>query len=132
MRKVCALEDNSGDEYFPKWYRKLFAKHQGEKDKAQFITTTIEKYYIFKNVEVPLYLTLVKTIVNRDWTASNIRKIAALVNATILFSPFSMVESVEDDMVIMQQYHKYIINAYLVSTSELKYICKKLTAKTPK
>ena len=129
---MCALEDNSGDEYFPKWYRKLFAKHQGEKDKAQFITTTIEKYYIFKNVEVPLYLTLVKTIVNRDWTASNIRKIAALVNATILFSPFSMVESVEDDMVIMQQYHEYIINAYLVSTSELKYICKKLTAKTPK
>ena len=129
---MCALEDNSGDEYFPKWYRKLFAKHQGEKDKAQFITTTIEKYYIFKNVEVPLYLTLVKTNVNRDWTASNIRKIAALVNATILFSPFSMVESVEDDMVIIQQYHEYIINAYLVSTSELKYICKKLTAKTPK
>ena len=67
----------------------MFVKHQDENDKAQVITTAIEKCYIFDNAEVPLYPTLVKPIAKRYSTSSNIGKIASLVNYDRLISPFA-------------------------------------------
>ena len=54
-----------------------------------------------------------------------------LVNAARGFSPFVIVDFMEEDVALMQQYHEYIINAYLVSTSEVKSIHTKLTPITP-
>ena len=71
---MCGLEDTAGEENFPKWYNELFAKHQGQKGKSQIIATVIEKRYICDDTEVLLYPALVKKIVNRDWTLSDIGK----------------------------------------------------------
>ena len=80
----------------------MFEKHQYGKDKSQIIATAIKKCYIFYDAEVPLYPTLVRTFVKRDWTASYIRKRASLVNEAIVLSSFVMVDLTEKDVVIMQ------------------------------
>ena len=79
MKKMFDLKESAGDDHFPKRYRDLLALHQEEKDKSQVIATAIKNYYIFDDSEVPLYPTLVKMIVNRDWTASYIGKRSELV-----------------------------------------------------
>ena len=81
MKNICGLEDTAGDPQFPKLCKDFFAKHQDEKGKVQVIVTAIKKCYIFDAVEVPIYPTLVKKIVKRDWTASDIGKREVLVNA---------------------------------------------------
>ena len=103
MWKMCGMEDMSGNKCFPKWCRDLFAKHQDEKDKAQVIATAVDKYYIFENSEVALYPTLVKTIVKRDWAASNTGKRAALVNAGREISRFATVDLTEEYDALIQQ-----------------------------
>ena len=103
MRKMCGLDYTAGDECLPKWYKDLFAKHQDEKDKAQVIATAVYKYYIFENSEVALYPTLVKTIVKRDWAASNTGKRAALVNAGREISRFATVDLTEEYDALIQQ-----------------------------
>ena len=81
----------------------MFSKHQDEKDKSQVIATEIEKCYFFDDAEVPIYLTLVKTIVNRDWTASDIGNRSALVNAARGLSPFAMVDLTEEGVSLIKQ-----------------------------
>ena len=46
-------------------------------------------------------------------------------------SPFAMVDLIEEDMGIMQQDHKDLLNASLVSTLEVKETRTKLIASTP-
>ena len=95
MKKMFGLEESAGGDNFQKWYRDIFAKHQDEKDKAQVIVTYIKKYSIFDDSEVPLYPTLVKTILKHDLTASEIGKMEALVNLERGLSPFAMVDLTE-------------------------------------
>lgn len=125
-KKICGLEDKTGDDQFPNCYKDFFAKHQYEKEKSQFIATAIKKFYIFDDAEVPLYPTLVKIIINRDWTASDIIKRSALVNSERGLSPFNMVDFIEEDVVLMKQDHKDLINASLVSTPEVRSTCTKI------
>ena len=108
----------------------MFAKYQDKKDKAQVIATAIEKLYIFDDAGVPLYPTLVKTIVKIDWAASDIGNRVALVNAARGLSQFPMVYLTEEGVAHMQQDHKYLLNASLVSTSEVKATHTKLIAST--
>ena len=131
MRKMCGLDYTAGDECLPKWYKDLFAKHQDEKDKAQVIATAIVKCHIFDDAEVPLYPTLVKTTVKKDWTASDIRKRATLVNVVMGLSPFTMLDMTEEVVALMQQDHEDLLNASLISTSEVKSTRAKLIATTP-
>ena len=53
------------------------------------------------------------------------------MNAARGLSLFAMVDLIEEGMALMQQYHKYLINASLVSTSEIKATCTKLIASMP-
>ena len=76
---IFGLKESEGCDHYPKWDRYLFSKNQDEKDKSQVIATAIKKYYIFNDSKVPLYPTLVKTIVKRDWTSAYIGKRSALV-----------------------------------------------------
>ena len=91
-----------GDDQFIKWHKDLVARHQDENDKTQAIAMTIKKCYIFDDVEVTIYPTLVKTIVKRDWTVSDIGKGATLVNAERSLPPFSMLFLTEEDVALMQ------------------------------
>ena len=52
----------------------------------------------------------------RDWKASDIGNRAALVNAERGLSPFAMVDLTDEDVALMQQYHKELLNTSLVST----------------
>ena len=92
MRKMCGLKYTAGNECLPKMYRYFFVKNLHEKDKSKVIATRIEKCYIFDDAELPLYLTLVKTIVKRDWTVSVIGKVGELVNDARGISYFEMVD----------------------------------------
>ena len=69
---------------------------------------------------VLLYPTLAKTIVKRDLIASYIGKIEALANAARFLSPFLMGDLTEEDVALMQQDHKDLINVSLVSTADIK------------
>ena len=82
-------------------------------------------------MEVPLYPTLVNTIVKRYCKASYIIKIYTLVNAARGLSPFVMVAFKEEDMALMQQDHKDLLNMSLVSTYEVKATPTKLILSTP-
>ena len=74
---------------------------------------------------------MVNNIVKRDWTASDIGRRVALVNAARFISPFTIVYFTEEDMALMQQCQKHLINVSLVSTLEVKATCTKLVASTP-
>ena len=98
----------------------MFAKHQYKKDKALVIATSIKKCHIFNEAEVTLYPTLVKTVVKRERTASDIGKRVVLVNIERGLSPFAMVYLTEENVALMKQYHEYLLNESLVSTLEVK------------
>ena len=107
----------AGNKQFPKWYKGLFAKHKDEKAKAHIIATAIEKCYIFDDAEVPLYPTLVKNIVKRDWEASYTSKMVSLVNAERGLLPSAMVDLTKEDVALMKRYHEDLLNASIVSIS---------------
>ena len=69
---------------------------------------------------------MVKTILKRDWTSSYIGKRADLVNIARGLSPFVMVYLTEEDVELMKQDHKDLLNTSLVSTSEVKATHTKL------
>ena len=72
-----------------------------------------------------------KEIVKRDWTALYIEKREDLVNTERGLSPFAMVDLIEEDMGLMQQDHKDLLNASLVSTLEVKETRTKLIESIP-
>ena len=111
--------------------KELLVKHQYKKYKAWVIATAIEKCYIFDNAGVPLYPTLVKTVLKRDWTSSDTGKRSALVNSERGLSPFVMVDLIEEYMALMHQDHKYLLNASLVLRLEVKTTRSNLIASTP-
>ena len=55
----------------------------------------------------------------------------ALENAARVLSPFEMVDLTEEDVALMQKYHKDLLNASLVPTLEVKANRTKLIASTP-
>ena len=63
MKKMYGLQYTTGDDQCPKWYKDSFAKHQDKEDKSQIISTAIKNCFILDGAEVPLYPTLVKTII---------------------------------------------------------------------
>jgi len=131
MRKMCGLPDNAGDDCFPKWYRDLFEKHLDDASKAQIIAEAIDKNWIFEDAEVPLYPGLIKTILNRDWCASDLNRRAALVNAAKGLSPFAMMDLTEDDVAEMIQDSEDMVNASTVTAADFKAARARLAAKTP-
>ena len=98
MRAMCGLPDDAGDDCFPKWYRDIFDKHLDDVSKAQIVATTVERSWIIEDAEVPLYPGLIKPIMKRDWTASDLAKRAALVNAAKGLSPFEMADLSDEDV----------------------------------
>lgn len=90
MRRMCGIEANAGDECFPHWFREIFAKHQDDVSRAQLIAECVDASWILEDAEVPLYPALLKTIRMRNWTAQDLGKRAALVNAASGLSPFAM------------------------------------------
>ena len=85
MLVMCGLLVGAGDKFFPKWFRDIFGKHVEDIGKSQIITHVIE------DTEIPVFLGLTKKIMKRDWTARDLDKLAALVNAEkrYLCSPWS-------------------------------------------
>jgi len=75
MQRICGLPDGCGeDESFPKWYRDIFAKNQDDKDKSLIITNPISKSFMFEDAKVPLYPSLLKMILKRDWIGQDVGK----------------------------------------------------------
>jgi len=132
MRAMCGLPENEGDECFPKGYRDIFEKHLDDVSKAQIIATAVERNWIIEDAEVPLYPGLIKTIMKRDWTASDLGKRAALVNAAKGLSPFAMVDLSDEDVAEMMQDHDDMLSATHISASEVKASRARLKPATPK
>jgi len=128
---MCGLLENSGDECFPKWYRDIFAKNQDDKDKSLIIANAIGKSFMFEDAEVPLYPSLLKMILKRDWTGQDVGKRAALAHTAKGLSPFAMVDLTEDDVACMQQEADNLRSATTITASELKAARKNLAAKVP-
>jgi len=120
MQRMCGLPENCGDECFPKWYRDIFAKNQDDKDKSLIIANAISKSFMFEDAEVPLYPSLLKMILKRDWTGQDVGKRAALAHTAKGLSPFAMVDLTEDDVACMQQEADDLRSATTIMASELK------------
>ena len=131
MRRMCGLKAEAGDKCFPRWFRDIFAKHQDDVSKAQLIAECIDATWILEDVEVPLYPALLKTIRTRNWTAQDLGKRAALVNATSGLSPFAMVDLTEDDIAEMTQASTDLANATSVSILDHKASRSKIIAAIP-
>ena len=131
MRAMCGLPDNAGDDCFPKWYRDIFEKHLDDVSKAQIVATAVERNWIIEDAEVPLYPGLIKTIMKRDWTASDLGKRAALVNAAKGLSPFAMVDLSDEDVAEMMQDNDDMLSATHISASEVKASRARLKPTTP-
>ena len=132
MKRMCGIDADAGDECFPRWFRDIFAKHQDDISKAQLIAECIDATWILEDAEVPLYPALLKTIRTRNWTAQDLGKRAALVNAASGLSPFAMVDLTEDDIAEMTQASTDLANATSVSILDHKAARAKITAATPK
>lgn len=131
MRAMCGLPENAGDDCFPKWYRDIFEKHLDDVSKAQIVATAVERSWIIEDAEVPLYPGLIKTIMKRDWTASDLGKRAALVNAAKGLSPFAMVDLSDEDVAEMMQDNDDMLSATHISASDVKASRAKLKPSTP-
>jgi hypothetical protein len=131
MCNMCGLNEDCGDEAFPKWFRDIFAKNLDTKDKTIILGSAIESSYVFEDAEVPLYPTLLKMILSRDWTGQDVAKRPALATAAKGLSPFAMMEFSEDEVAFMQQEYDDLKHASSVSASDLKAARTKLSAKVP-
>ena len=131
MRRMCGLEAEAGDKCFPQWFCDIFAKHQDDVIKAQLIAEYIGATWILEDAEVPLYLPLLKTIRTRNWTAQDLGKRVALVNATSRLSPFAMVDLTEDNIAEMTQVSTDLANATSVLILDHKAARAKIIAETP-
>ena len=80
---------------------------------------------------MPLYPSLLKMILKRDWSASDICKRAALVHAAKGLSPFGMVDLSEEDVATMTQEQDDLAGASSVSIADFKANRAKLKAQTP-
>ena len=88
MLQMCGLPNTAGDQCFPKQFREIFKKHIDTITKVHLIPTAVERSLIIDNAEVPLYPTLTKTIIVRDYTGyKDLGKRAAWVNAAKGLSP---------------------------------------------
>ena len=131
MKVMCGLEPSAGDDAYPKWFRDIFAKNLDDKDRIIIIATAIEKSIMFEDAEVPLYPSLLKMILKRDWTASDVGKRAALVHAAKGLSPFAMMDLSEEDIATMTQDQDDLAGASSVSIADFRANRSKLKARTP-
>ena len=131
MKRMCGLDDNAGDDCFPKWFRDIFAKHLDDVARAQVIAEAVDNAWILEDAEVPLYPALIKTIIKRDWTASDLGKRAALVNAAKGLSPFALIDLTDEDVALMVEDDEDLYKATAVSAAEVKAARAKIKAKTP-
>ena len=99
--------------------------------KHKIVATAVERSWIIEDAEVPLYPGLIKTIMKRDWTASDLSKRAALVNAAKGFSPFAMVDLSDEDVAEMMQDNEDLLSATHISTSDVKASRARLKPKRP-
>ena len=131
MRAMCGLPENAGDECFPKWYRDIHDKHLDDIGKAHIVASAVERSWIIEDAEVPMYPGLIKTILKRDWIATDHNEGAALVNAAKGFSPFAMIDLSDEDVAEMMQDDADLLSATNISTSDIKASRSKLKPKTP-
>ena len=131
MRRMCGLDEDAGDDCFPKWFRDIFARHLDDVARAQVIAEAVEHAWILEDAEVPLYPALIKTIIKRDWTASDLGKRAALVNAAKGLSPFALIDLTDEDVALMVEDDEDLYKATAVSAAEVKAARAKIRAKTP-
>jgi len=110
----------------------IFARNQERKDKALVVANAISKSFIFEDAEVPLYPSLLRMILKRDWTGQDVGKRATLAHNARGLSPFKMVDLTEDDVTYMQQEDNDLKYATTVLASELKAGRKLLAAKVSK
>ena len=120
MRRMCGLPENAEDDCFQKWYRDIFAKHLDEVARAQVIAEAVDGTWILEDAEVPLYPALVKAIIKRDWTALDLGKQAALVNAAKGLSPFALIDLTDNDVAAMVEEYKGMYKATAASAAEVQ------------
>ena len=131
MKWMCGLDDTVGDECFPKWFRDIFAKHLDDVARAQVIAEAVDQSWILEDVEVPVYPALIKTIIKRDWTASDLGKRAVLVNAAKGLFPFALIDLTDEDVALMVEDDEDLYKATAVSAAEVKAARAKVKATTP-
>ena len=131
MQIMCGLDDTEQDDAFPRWYRDLFDRNQDDKDKMAIVCDAIEQAWFYDDAEVPLYPGLVKMILKRDWTAGDIGKRAAFVNAAKGLSPFAMMDLTEEDVAQMTEDYTDLTQATTSTTADYKASRAKLKAVIP-
>ena len=131
MKIMCGLPETADEAAFPKWYRDIFEKNHDEKDKIDIICSQVEASYFYDDAEVPLYPALAKMILKRDWTAGDIGKRAAYVNATKGISPFAMMDLTEEDVAIMREDFEDMAAATTLTAADYKAARSKLKAVVP-
>ena len=86
---------------------------------------------MFEDKEVPLHPALIKTSSKMDWTAPDLGKRAALVNAEKGISTFVMIDISEEDTTVITQQYKDLQTAATVSAKEVRKARSKVTSQTP-
>ena len=132
MKTMCGIDQAAGDEAYPKWFRDIFAKNLDEKDRIIIIASAIEKSVMFEDAEVPLYTALLKMILKRDWTASDVGKRAALMHAAKGLTAFAMMDLSEEDIATMAQDHDDLAGASAVTVADFRANRAKLKPQTPR
>ena len=129
MRVMCGLPVDS--EAFPAWFKDIHKKHLDDKDKLNIIAETLRTTTNYEDADVPLYPGLLKSIKARDWTATDLGKIPAYVNAAKGLSPFAMIDLTLDDIAVMTIDDQDLASASHISPAELKAARNKISATVP-
>ena len=91
----------------------------------------MESSWIFDDAEVPLYPALVKTVLKRNWAASDLGTRAAFVNAMKGLSPFGMLDLTEDEVADMHDLEGDLTAATAVTAADHRNARSKLRAHVP-
>ena len=131
MKRMCGLDEAAGDDCFQKWFWDIFAKHLDDVARAQVIAEAVDQAWILEDAEVPLYPALIKTIIKKDWTASDLGKQAALVDSAKGLSPFALINLTDEDVALMVEDDEDLYKVTVVLAAEVKAARAKVKAKTP-
>ena len=88
--------------------------------RTQIIAEAIDQSWIFKDIDVPLYPALIKTISTQYWKATDLGKWAALVNGTNVIPTLVSIDLLEEDITVITQHYEDQQYTAVVSATEVR------------
>ena len=132
LKKLCGQRTDADDALLPAWYQQLFQKHQDKKDKDHIVAALLSKPGRFEDDDIPIYPSLKKMILERNWVGGEAGGKPKLAYACHGITPFAMLDLTDDQIADMEFTQAYLAASSSTTPADIKASTTRLIATVPK